>query len=269
MEDINPYKILKLSKDFTLDELKSNYKREVLKHHPDKSKSIATTPQFQILTACYKMLLAVHQQRASRKEFQELKQSYQNDEPVRMAAPTGRFNLSRFNEDFEKYKFKDKLADDGYEEWIKSTVKGDTVIKPKVDIHAVQKYREPLPFQTGGGAYYPLGQEKLADYSGENIRNKDLQYMDFKLAHSTERIIDPSVVKQRKDFRSVEELEAYRAAQLDRPQSAKDIARQKKQEILQQRKEEERLERLRQYNALAEEFHRKTFGLLTAGQSTR
>ena len=266
MEGLNPYEILKLPKNFTLDQLKTQYKREVLRHHPDKSKNIATTPQFQILTACYKMLLNEHKQRINVREFHELKEAYRHEEPVRMAAPTGKFNATRFNEDFEKHHFRDKVVEDGYEQWMKSTVQGDTVIKPKVDTHAIARYKEPLPFQTGGSAYYPLGQSKIDDYSGENMRNKDLHYMDFKLAHSTERIIDPSVVKQRREFRNIQELEAYRAAQTSRPLTEKDIARQKRQELLQQKKEQEHQEKLRRYNALAEEFYQKTYGLLTAGQ---
>lgn len=271
MEGIDPYKVLHLNKKFTLEELKSSYKREVLRHHPDKSMRIDTTPQFQILTACYKMLLNEHNQRTGLREFHELKAGYekekqthrpQNSTPI----PAGKFNAARFNEDFEKHKFKDSVVEDGYNDWIKSTVRGETVIKPKVDPHAMTRYREPLPFSTGGAAYYPLGQNKLDDYSGENIHAKDLHFMDFKLAHSTERIIDPDKVKRRKEFRNVQELEAYREAQTRRPVTEADIARQKRHEIAKQRKEEERMARLNEYNRLIDEFHSKTQHLLLAGQ---
>ena len=79
---MDPYKVLRLSKNFTLDELKSNYKRLALQLHPDKNalSEKHAAEIFKILTRSYKMLLDAYEMRVSDKQFNELKAYYENME---------------------------------------------------------------------------------------------------------------------------------------------------------------------------------------------
>lgn len=71
----DPYEILRVPKNFTLDQLKRNYKLLALQMHPDKNliDPRHAQPIFQILTESYKKLLDVHESRQFDKPFFELK----------------------------------------------------------------------------------------------------------------------------------------------------------------------------------------------------
>ena len=51
---IDPYKILEVSKNFTLDELKQQYKKIAIRVHPDKGGS---EYMFNMVTDCFKKLM--------------------------------------------------------------------------------------------------------------------------------------------------------------------------------------------------------------------
>ena len=69
---VNPYKILGVNKNFTLDELRNQYKRIALQVHPDKGGS---NELFQLVTNCYKRLLK-HYEKKMEKDFLELKNEF-------------------------------------------------------------------------------------------------------------------------------------------------------------------------------------------------
>jgi len=69
---MDPYKILNVPKNFTLEQLREQYKKIALQVHPDKGGS---NELFQLVTQCYKKLLK-HQERRIERDFMELKNEF-------------------------------------------------------------------------------------------------------------------------------------------------------------------------------------------------
>ena len=72
--EIDPYKFLQVSHNFTAKELKIAYKKAVLMYHPDSLQSTQKSEYlFNIATASYKKLVAIHNAKINDKQFYELK----------------------------------------------------------------------------------------------------------------------------------------------------------------------------------------------------
>jgi curved DNA-binding protein CbpA len=69
---MDPYKVLNIPKNFTLEQLREQYKKMALQVHPDKGGSAEL---FDLVTSCYKKLLR-HQERKIEKDFMELKKEF-------------------------------------------------------------------------------------------------------------------------------------------------------------------------------------------------
>lgn len=219
--------LFELPPNFSLDQLKGAYKRLVLKYHPDKTKCISDTPMFQMLTSCYKTLSEDLNTRLSQREFNELKASFraqptqptqpaashspkqqtsqkQPQTPTRAPSQNKRFDTKVFNKLFDDNKMKDPAGyDDGYGDWINNPKSFNERSK-----HSVVVYKEPQAFMSSADdlGFYEFGINKVKDHTAQN-----LQYMDYRLAHTTDKIIDTSKVKPRKEYRNIEELEVDRA----------------------------------------------------------
>jgi curved DNA-binding protein CbpA len=240
--EVDPYKILEIPKSYTLEQLRTQYKKIALTVHPDKTPGNSDY-MFKIVTKCYKILLEEYNLRIADKQFNELKNSfiknqesektYRNTQiiPQQEEKSRSRFNLDRFNKVFEDNKVDDFTAA-GYDEWIrKNSIKDAPSLDKKItkenfnqqfEKYAdetkdksnkyIIKYREPEPMMMSKKLnFIELGTSQIDDFSGENRSNRDLNYMDYRLAHSTTRLVDPNVVKQRKDFNSVDDYEKERA----------------------------------------------------------
>ena len=66
MDNINPYDILGIHKNFTIEELKDKYKRVAKKTHPDKGGS---EELFRLVTLCYKKLYEEYKLKQIDKQF--------------------------------------------------------------------------------------------------------------------------------------------------------------------------------------------------------
>jgi hypothetical protein len=58
--------------------------------------------------------------------------------------------------------------------------------------------------------YTELGLDKITDFSGENKTNKQLHYMDYKLAHSINRLIDPSLLSKKTNPKNINDVQMER-----------------------------------------------------------
>jgi hypothetical protein len=76
-------------------------------------------------------------------------------------------------------------------------------------------------------------------------------------AHTTNRLIDPKTVKERKTYRTVDEYEAARAAETDRGMSDRELQYRQQQELLQQQQEEERIQRLQSRDQRVEQHFQR------------
>lgn len=294
---MDPYKLLDVQKNFTLSQLKENYKRIALQVHPDKG---GTEQLFQLVTKAYKLLLEEYNRRVAEKQFHDLKHDFQKSVKLQQprqntqftqsvassqssqANAQGRnFDLNRFNQIFNDNKM-ETVTDKGYSDWMTE----DTVPKQKqlksfnekafhktfekqsaVDRNNkyIIPYKEPEPLLMSKKiGFTEIGQEDIDDFSGDNTSRKNLNFMDYKVAHTTNRIVDPSLAKQIRQYKNIDELEK------DRSQVRFEMNEEEMEEYLLQKKldkirEQKRMETLRQQEqALAEHYervNRMTLGL--------
>ena len=140
------------------------------------------------------------------------------------------FNATRFNKVFDEHKLED-AHDAGYGSFMtQSTPKREDIdIANKVGSFDVKRFnkafdklpttkeskvivfKEPEPLVSCKGiAFSELGLASITDFSGDNMDGKRIMYSDYKVAHTTSKLVDPRVVKQRKEYASVRDLEADR-----------------------------------------------------------
>ena len=130
----------------------------------------------------------------------------------------GKFSSTTFNAQFEK-----------------------SVSNAPVSKHLI-KYKEPEAMFTGKKIQYTeLGVDTIDDFSGANLTNKNLNYMDLKIAHSTQRIVDPKTVNDRREYKSINDIEADRS-QVSYSMSEKDMRDYEKRKRQDERKEQQRLQ---------------------------
>jgi len=252
---MDPYKVLDLPKNFTAEQLKQNYKRLVLRYHPDRNvEKMKSTPIFQTLTFCYNYLANELRSRDQGKEHHELKRQYDTVEKgmQNVSLDSKSFNVKKFNTLFEQNKYKDESIEEGYDDWFKS----DKV----EDKGAIINYSEPEPLFMGAsklGNLYEFGKGNVDDYSGTNMSNKNLNYMDLKKAYTTSQIEDEKYVEKRREYKSVEEAKKHRAevSFVMNEQELRDYNRRKEEE---RKREELRLQKVKNENTLIDQLYQKT-----------
>lgn len=243
--NIDPYKVLGISKNFTMEQLRDAYKKMALQVHPDKG---GTEYLFKLVTLCYRTLSKEYKKQQSDKQYHELKTEFvknqQNHQPrqnihmnntnsggINSDLSKG-FNIAKFNNLFEQNRL-ETVTDTGYGDFLKSTKE-----KEQKNIFAnkkftnevfnkhfekntsknlepnkfVVKYTDPEPLSASKKiAYTELGEDSIDDFSSDNISRKNLNFMDLKIAHTTSRIVDPKSVNPRKEYKNVEDYENDRS----------------------------------------------------------
>lgn len=256
--------LFELNDNYNLMDLKRAFKRVVLKYHPDKTMKVSDTPLFQQLTELYSLLTKDYDARVNNKQHFDLKTDYEktNAKTPRETHKdkiTGSFDVKLFNKLFNQHKIKD-VYDDGYHDWQNQTVVNDNIIKTPNN-HALVKYKEPEPMLSTVDPFYELGKKQVDDF-GQRMNLAGVQYSDYKVAHTTEKIIDPSVVKTRKIYKDVDELQKDRS-KLKTEMSSKELKRYIRQQEQQEKKEEERLAHLKLRDEVIFQNYSKTHNLLT------
>lgn len=288
--DVDPYKMLNVPKNFTPEQLKASYKKLALAMHPDKQGG--NDYMFKMLTTCYKQLVREYNQRISDRQFHELKtasQSYAKN-PSLQTNPMGafdkrNFNINKFNKVFEENSMPDGVKEVGYDDWLKTGDVGSkepTKMKGKFSLSAFNnqfeknvqaesskhliKYKEPEPLFTGKKIQFTeLGVDKIDDFSGDNMTKKNLNYMDLKLAHTTSRIVDPSTVKERKLFNSVDDIKADRA-NVSYTMSEKEMRYYQQKKKLEELREKQRMMKLTEQDQLSLEHFERVNRLMLGGR---
>lgn len=250
MQLSDAYKVLGLQPSFTLDELKARYKKVVLMHHPDKDPTAATSQTFHIITSCYKVLLAELAARKQDRPFYELRQQTATPLPrvhVSMDTPS-KFDIDRFNQVFDETRVDDVYSSVGYKDWLSKQS-----IEDEKD-RSLIKYREPSSLTDAAVTCFELGKTRVSDWSGENSSKRGLHFMDCRTAYTTRKLVDDSVVAQRKDYKTVTELEADRS-NLSYQMSPSDVRYQNKLELKREKAERSRLAALEAQDRQAFERH--------------
>jgi curved DNA-binding protein CbpA len=280
---LNPYDVLGVRKNFEFDELKDAYRRIAKMVHPDKGGS---QHLFQMVTECFRTLAQEYKMRTSDRPHHELKREaqhyYQNrpaqPPPYRAPAADENFN-DRFNRAFEENKLEDD-NDIGYGSMMAPSSKNrDDIDIPRMfrkfdanSFHTmfdkvtldtskeVVVYREPEALPLARKMQYTeLGGDRPDDFSStaEGTERRNLQYTDFKKAHTMTRLVDPRAVQNRKEYKNVEQYEAARANTLKKPETPEEIAWRMQKERAEQEQEQRRLERLRQRDNMISLHHDK------------
>ena len=292
MENIDPYEVFNISKNFTWNELKETYRKLAISTHPDKqggNKDI-----FNIVTYCFEKLALEYKKRESELSHMELKKQSSDffDKIVNNKMPHPSIvNMNRdrdgsggigdgnnaelfsqkFNRNFEKCKVYDDEMEFGYgknmdeSSKVREDIKIDKVIKKnkidnksfndifnsKVPINKqLVKYQEPEPLLLAKSLQFTeLGNKRPDDYSSSSVKKTNsLSYSDYMKAHEGTRLIDTSIIKGMKEFKSVEEYEVYRDTKAKVELSAKEIKQQELKKLREEKEEQMRLERLNKYD---------------------
>jgi curved DNA-binding protein CbpA len=287
IESINPYEVLNVPKNFTWDELKISYRKLAINTHPDKQGG--NKDLFNIITHCFRKLADELKMREEDKSHHDLKQQ-SNDffhkmtnealpHPSEVLKPNEKFTNTKFNKNFEKCKLYDEEIEFGYGSKMEESTKKREDInieklikKNKIDNESFNeifnknvpvnkeliKYREPEPQILGNTLQYTeLGGKRPDDYSSSIEKTNTLAYTDYMRAHDGTRLVDPRLMKNVKEFKSVDEYEAYRDDKSKKILSAKELKKEELKALKGKKEEEERLERLRIYDKKIEKSYEK------------
>jgi curved DNA-binding protein CbpA len=272
--NINPYKVLGVNKKFSIEELRTNFKKIALIHHPDKG---GDPEVFKLISLCYKKLFQEYKLRETEKQFSELKISsknyieeqsnnnYQNTELKQDYSNSSKFQKN-FNETFDKFKVS-TVYDNGYGDRMNPHSDAREEINIKNDIgkynnekfnnkfnkqpinsaitqtgavRQIIKYENPEPLMSMKALQYTeIGISQISDFSGDNETLKKLNYTDYMKAYTTTRLIDPEEIKSRKSFKTMEDIKAHRE-KISYQMTEDDIIKEKIKELQQKKDEEKR-----------------------------
>ena len=124
MEGLSVSKVFGVPEDYTLEQLKSSYKKLAIKTHPDRPDG--SNEKFQLVTKCYMSLLEKYKLRESDKTYhnlrEESKKYIQEQKGKNTVIDKENFNLKLFNKLYEENKLWDP-NDNGYDDWLKDEKK--------------------------------------------------------------------------------------------------------------------------------------------------
>ncbi len=287
LDGLDPYEVLGVRKKFTWDELKDAYRGKAKMVHPDKGGS---EELFNVITACFKQLAHEYKMNLEAKSHFDMKKESQNYYAQHVTKPVttrrsrgddddGDFN-EKFNRMFEDNKLKDDEDEVGYGHLMeKSNGKREDIDVPNIlgkskkfnterfnkafdKVTPLSKdvvvYKEPQPLVLAKSmAYTELG-GKTDDFSSSVEKGeRGLQYTDYMKAHTTSRLVDPRAVSNRKDYRNVEEYDAARTRAVEKEATEDEKRWMREREEVEERREYDRLQRLKQRDeAIASHFER-------------
>ena len=266
--EYDSYKIFGLSKNFTWDELKRSYKKLALKAHPDKGGDKII---FDYITNKFYELANDYKMRTDNKNYNELKNDF-ND-----FIHTNKSNVSKFDDDlslndrinkhFETTKIYDEDIDFGYGDKMSESTEAredfkfnnmfqnrkfdnksfNNIFDKNVTVsREVVKHQEPKPMILAKSlAYSEIGVGKNNDYSSSVEKTKNLAYTDYMKAHSLNRLVDSSEFDNIKNFKDTDEYKKYSDKKIKKKFSSKELKIIEDNKLLEEKLENERLERIK------------------------
>jgi curved DNA-binding protein CbpA len=306
INNLDPYEVLGVRKNFDWEELKSSYKRLARLVHPDKG---GNEEMFNAVTECFRKLAHEYKARQEkshdelRKGSREYAESYVETSKdmrsvmeERLRGGGGNDSASfqeRFNRVFDENKYDeddgtshnsgyaDKMAASTgkvredfnipqvmkkYDNNTFNKVFDSVTLAPTTEII---KYREPEALPVAKSLQYTeLGKSKTDDFSSttEGEARKSLQYTDYMKAYTTTRLVDPRAVDERRKYRNVDEYESARTEVMSKPVSEEERKWRKQKEMEAERAEKERQYRLRERDNRLALQHDKVSRLMIGGK---
>ena len=238
MQGISPYNVLNIHQNCTLDEVKNKFKRLAVQYHPDKGgdKNI-----FNLLVHSFKQIVKDINDKSSDKDFHTLKTEYKhtnNADTNYVVANDG------FQDKFNKYFNENKTVDTNFERGYSNFI-SEPDVKTSHTHYKLKKYKEPEGSILSKLQFEELG-STTKDFSGKNDDIHKLQYMDYQYAHTTSKLIDPDMVKQRDEFKSLNDIKQKRSAE-NFSMTDEERNYYEKLSLLKDRKEQKRIANLHKY----------------------
>lgn len=289
LDGLDPYEVLNVRKNFTWDELKDAYRIKAKAVHPDKGGNEGV---FNLVTHCFKELANEYKMKIEARSHIELKKDYEeyvkaDQRPVATRVEKGSKEdeefQKRFNRLFENNKLQDEEHDTGYGHIMtaSSSLREDIEVPNTMESFNHDKfnktfdtkvptsknvivYKEPEPLQLAKSIQYTELGGKTSDYSSgvERSEKHSLQYTDYMKAHTTARLIHPNEIKQRKDYKTVEDYEIARSEILSKEQTDEEKQWLKEREEAQEKTEYERVQRLKHRDTAISKHYERVNGLL-------
>ena len=269
-QQLNPYKILGISKAYTEESLKKAYLKKAMKAHPDRGGS---KDEFQKISIAYTVL---------KKKLSETENSHDHDQmkggargymetqggDTSLKIDRENFDTAVFNKIYEENRM-GEAYDGGYGDWMEQSVVRDVSQKKMFNgefnsemfNHEFEKYKHEQAQKQGSqmvqyqdpevsismknkDSLMVLGQGKVSDFSGET---GNLGFRDYRDAFTNTTLIDTTAVSIEDRNGSIKGLErersniSYRMSQADKRLKAE-------QEMAHKQAEQQRLQRLQVYD---------------------
>ena len=263
IQEEDPARLLGLTKNYDIGDVKSAYRKLALKYHPDRNGGVGQET-FNLITEAYNKCLEKLKMSAQGKNFYDLKTGSQEYRENQEAKPmmnenfVGRgFSVDKFNQIFSENRTT-RPEDSGYREWLESnenkseepemdpTLAGNFNSrnfnsrfneKVKPCKNEIIEYKNPRELFTGGGEQCEtLGQTEIKNFSGHT---KTIQYTDLREAHTKTRLVDPSTVNIQDRAKSMDEIKVNRGKKIQ-DYTESEWEEIKSAEIQQQQEEETR-----------------------------
>jgi curved DNA-binding protein CbpA len=205
--DICPYKVLNISTNCTLVELKAQYKKLAMQYHPDKG---GTKVLFDLLTKSFKHIfnnIKYDQNHESLREQYVNYEATQSQSKSRPFDPDDGSFEEKFNKHFDKHKTHNPVIERGYSNFMSADQ-----VKTSSKNYKLKKYHVPEAVNISKLQYEELG-VNTKDFSGKNNDSKNLNFMDYEFAHTTSKLIDHDHIKSRQSFNSLKEIETKRSVE--------------------------------------------------------
>ena len=208
----NARRVLNIGSTYTLDELRARFKSLARKHHPDKG---GRAEDFEYLQECFKFLhreLMLAQDRPFNERRAEARADPRTSEPAPPPPirPSDEGFSAKFNEFYNQNRLRDDVFEAGHAEFINQK----DVDVDNGERYAMQRYRPPSPMMLRGQLnFVELGDDNTNDFSERPSNRQGLVYSDYRVAHSTNKLVDESRTRVREEYKNVDELEARRSAE--------------------------------------------------------
>ena len=273
--NVNPYQLLGLPQNYTIEQLKMAYRKKAIQTHPDKG---GNPELFDEVTKAYFTLLENLKNKEQDKQFMDLKsqsKSYIEDQSsdkrqnISLTQNLGKekFNLTAFNKIFEENRITEP-TDKGYDDWLKdekNVKEPPKVFSKKFNIDVFNSTFEnwkdedenlsreivlrdepnALMAFHGKTGYSELGVDRVDDFSNADPNSRNLGYTDLKQAYSKNGIMNTKAIKPRESYKNVQEYEKARA-NISYTMSEEDIRREEMKKRREQEEEDRRVHRVQQ-----------------------
>jgi len=284
---LDPYKILRIDKNYDEKTLKKAYLKAAMKAHPDRG---GTPQEFQKVSIAFGVLQKKLKERSSNHSHNELRDTardyytQQLNQPKVNVNMTENFDIDVFNKIYDENKIPD-VYDEGYGNWMNNNPALESEQQKMFQNgfnkdmfnatfenykreqsqrnpqNALVKYREPEVkiSMSNADSIMTLGQGKITDFSGNS---DNLSYTDYKQAFTDgSTLIDINSVDTSGRASSIGGIKSQRS-NISYTMNAEDQRLYAQRQLLEQKQERDRISRLNVYDKQHGEAYEKIHSML-------